>query len=114
MHIAKLQEKKDKFKYGLGGLQGLQYGPPLRDHNYNGKGRFRFSCKFLQGYLKPRLNKLSKKKIICFIKQSMNKWKTNLYADGMLLGSVPIKKGIFQVDSFSPLLSVITLLPLVY
>ena len=83
--MAKLQEKKDKFKYGLGGLQGLQYGPPLRDHNYNGKGRFRFSCKFLQGYLKPRLNKLSKKKIICFIKQSMNKWKTNLYADGMLL-----------------------------
>ena len=41
IHIAKLQEKKDKFKHGLGRLQeGLQYGPPLMDHNYNGSGRF--------------------------------------------------------------------------
>ena len=35
--------------------------------------------------------------IIGLIKQSMNKWKTNLYADGKLLGSVPIRRGIFQV-----------------
>ena len=41
--------------------------------------------------------------IIGIIKQSMNKWKTNLYADGKLLGSVPIRRGIFQGDSFSPL-----------
>ena len=41
MHIAKLQEKKDKFKHGLGGLkEGLRYGHPFMDHNYNGKGRF--------------------------------------------------------------------------
>ena len=33
----------------------------------------------------------------------MDNWKTNLYADGKLLGSVPIKKGVLQVDSFSPL-----------
>ena len=50
--------------------------------------------------------------IIGLIKQSMNKWKTNLYADGKLLGSVPSRRGIFQGDSFSPLLFVITLLPL--
>ena len=49
--------------------------------------------------------------IIGLIKQSMNKWKTNLYADGKLLGSVPIRRGIFQGDSFSPLLFVIALLP---
>ena len=42
----------------------------------------------------------------------MNKWKTNLYADGKLLGSVPIRRGIFQGDSLSPLLFVIALLPL--
>ena len=36
--------------------------------------------------------------IIGLIKQSMNRWKTNLYADGKLLGSVPIRRGIFQVD----------------
>ena len=47
--------------------------------------------------------------IIGLIKQSMNKWKTNLYADGKLLGSVPIRRGIFQGDSFSPLLFVIAL-----
>ena len=49
-----------------------------------------------------------------FIKQSMNKWRTNLYADGRLLGSVPIRRGIFQGDSFSPLLFVIALLPLMH
>ena len=52
--------------------------------------------------------------IIGLIKQSMNKWKTNLYADGKILGSVPIRKGIFQGDSFSPLLFVIALLPLTH
>ena len=52
--------------------------------------------------------------IIGLIKQSMNKWKTNLYADGKLLGSVPIRRGIFQGDSFSPLLFVIALLLLTH
>ena len=52
--------------------------------------------------------------IIGLIKQSMNRWKTNLYADGKLLGSVPIRRGIFQGDSFSPLLFVIALLPLTH
>ena len=53
--------------------------------------------------------------IIGLIKQSMNKWKTNLYADGKLLGSVPIRTGIFQGDSFSPFLFlVIALLPLTH
>ena len=50
--------------------------------------------------------------IIGLIKQSMNRWKTNLYADGKLLGSVPIRRGIFQGDSISPLLLVIALLQL--
>ena len=52
--------------------------------------------------------------IIGLIKQRMNKWKTNLYADGKLLGSVPIRTGIFQGASFSPLLVVIALLPLIH
>ena len=39
MRIAKLHEEKDKFKHGLGGLQGLQYGPPLMDHSYSENGR---------------------------------------------------------------------------
>ena len=30
--------------------------------------------------------------IIGLIKQNMNKWETNLYADGKLLGSVPIRR----------------------
>ena len=53
--------------------------------------------------------------IIGLIKHSvMNKWKTNLHADGKLLGSVPIRRGIFQGDSFSPLLLAIALLPLTH
>ena len=51
--------------------------------------------------------------IIGLIKQSMNRWKTNLYADGKLLGSVPIRRGIFQGDSFPPLLF-IAFLPLTH
>lgn len=38
---------------------------------------------------------------IHLIKQSMNKWKTKLHADGKLLGSVPIKKEIWLGDSLS-------------
>ena len=52
--------------------------------------------------------------IIGLIKQSMNRWKTNLYADGKLLGSVPIRRGIFHGDSISPLLLVIALLQLTH
>ena len=52
--------------------------------------------------------------IISLIEQSMNKWKTNLYADGKLLGSVPIGREIFQGDSFSPLVFVIALLLLTH
>ena len=50
--------------------------------------------------------------IMGLIKKGMNKWNTNFYAEGKLFGSVPIRRGIFQGDSFSPLLFVITLLPL--
>ena len=52
--------------------------------------------------------------IIGLIKQGMNKWKTNLYADGKLLGPVPIRRGIFQGDSFPPLLFLIAFLPLTH
>ena len=52
--------------------------------------------------------------IILLIKRSMNKWKTNSYADGKLLRSVPIRRGMFQGDLFSPLLFVIALLPLIH
>ena len=52
--------------------------------------------------------------IIGLIEQSVIKWKTNLYTDGKLLGSVPIKRGIFQGDPFSPLLIVISLLLLTH
>ena len=88
MHIAKLQKKKDKFKHCLGGPQeDLRYRLPLMDNSNN---------------------------IIGPIKQNMNKWKTNLYADGKLLGSVPIRRIIFQGCWFSTLLSVIALLPLTH
>ena len=43
---------------------------------------------------------------------SMNGWKTELTSNGQSLGSVDIKRGIFQGDSLSPLLFVITMIPL--
>ena len=43
-----------------------------------------------------------------------NTWKTNSYADGKLLRSVPIREGIFQGESFSPLQIVFALLPLTH
>ena len=52
--------------------------------------------------------------IIGLIKQSMNRQKTNLCADGKLLRSVPIRRAIFRGDQFSPLLFVIPLLPLTH
>ena len=52
--------------------------------------------------------------VIALIKQSMNKWKINFYADVKLLGSVLTRRGIFQGDSFSPLLFVIAFLPLTH
>ena len=42
----------------------------------------------------------------------MAKWKTNLMANKKSLGSVAVKRGIFQGDSFSPLLFVIALIPI--
>ena len=50
--------------------------------------------------------------IIDIMSSSMPMWKTNLYANSQHLGSVSIKRGIFQGDSFSPLLFVITLIPI--
>ena len=52
--------------------------------------------------------------LIDFIKKSMGSWRTNLFSNGKLLGTVDINRGIFQGDSFSPLLFVIALIPLTY
>ena len=51
-------------------------------------------------------------KIRGFLKQSMEKWTTNLESNGASLGSVDIKRGIFQGDSLSPLLFVVCLIPM--
>ena len=43
---------------------------------------------------------------------SMNKWKLELTYNGGSLGSVEIRRGIFQGDSLSPLLFVLCMIPL--
>ena len=50
--------------------------------------------------------------VVKLILNSMEKWKTRLECDGNALGTVNIKRGIFQGDSLSPLLFVMTLVPL--
>ena len=76
MYIVTLQEKKDKSKHGLG---GLQEGYDMAPHSWI--------------ITTMRMVGLADN-IIGLIKQSMSKWKTNVYADGKLLGSVPIRRGI--------------------
>ena len=43
---------------------------------------------------------------------SMKNWKTELTSGGVSLGEVKVKRGIFQDDSLSPLLFVISLIPI--
>ena len=50
--------------------------------------------------------------IIDFLKRSMVRWKTELTSHGEILGTVNIKRGIFQGDSLSPLLFVLCMIPL--
>ena len=50
--------------------------------------------------------------LIHLLSISMSKWKKKLIANKKPLGSVAVKRGIFQGDSFSPLLFVIALVPI--
>ena len=50
--------------------------------------------------------------VIVLLKNSMKDWKTNLFSGKSPLGAVNINRGNFQGDSLSPLLFVITLIPL--
>ena len=43
----------------------------------------------------------------------MNGWKTELISNRQSLGNVDIKRDVFQGDSLSPLLFVITMIPLI-
>ena len=52
------------------------------------------------------------KNMISIISNSMVNWKTVLTTGGMALGQVDIRRGIFQGDSFSPLLFIVIMLPL--
>jgi len=50
--------------------------------------------------------------LLRFMDTVMNEWKTELYLSNTSLGYVDIRRGIFQGDSFSPLLFIISLIPL--
>lgn len=49
-----------------------------------------------------------------FLRESMRSWQVQLVCGSEILGEVSIKRGIFQGDSLSPLLFVISLIPLTY
>ena len=42
----------------------------------------------------------------------MDQWQVELSASGNILGTINVKRGIFQGDSLSPLLFVVTMIPL--
>ena len=50
--------------------------------------------------------------VINFVERSISSWRTELTSSGEMLGSVRIRRGIFQGDSLSPLLFVICMVPL--
>ena len=52
------------------------------------------------------------KNMISMIRNSMVNWKTILTSEGMALGQVDNRRGIFQGDSLSPLLFIVIMLPL--
>ena len=47
-----------------------------------------------------------------FLQKSMQQWRLSLTANGEDLGKVNMKRGIFQGDSLSPLLFVLSMVPL--
>ena len=51
-------------------------------------------------------------KVRGLLEGSMGNWKTELTAGGEVLGTLDIKRGIFQGDSLSPLLFVMGMIPL--
>ena len=50
--------------------------------------------------------------IIHVIKTAMKNWRVQLKAGGLFLAEAKIQRGIFQGDSLSPLLFIITMMPL--
>ena len=50
--------------------------------------------------------------MVHYIGKSMGQWQVELSANGNILGTVNVRRGIFQGDSLSPLLFVVTLIPL--
>ena len=47
-----------------------------------------------------------------FLQKSMKQWRLSLTANGEDLGEVNVKRGIFQGDSLSPLMFMLSMVPL--
>ena len=50
--------------------------------------------------------------MVHYIEKSMGQWQVELSVNGNILGTVNVRRGIFQGDSLSPLLFLVTVIPL--
>ena len=78
MHIVKLQEKKGKFNLSMAWVD-YKKAYNVVPHSW----------------IITTMGMVGLAENIGLIKQSMNRWKTNLYTDGKLLRSVPIRRAMF-------------------
>ena len=105
-----------KIRYGLAKLFFIERLFDFKRHARNKwtVEKEHYYCSII--YYWQRADKIYKisDEVINFIKKTMKNWRVEVTTRGKSLAEVKIKRGIFQVDTLSPLIFVIVIMPLNY